>query len=230
MGSNYSAKYNVDIVMCIDATASMGPLLKLVKANALSFYQDFINEMSKKDKRPNQVRVRVIAFRDYLADGKDAMLLSPFFNLPEQSAEFEQLVKSIQPKGGGDDPEDGLEALGYAIRSKWDRTEGVKHRHVIVIWSDDATHDLGFGRGAENYPSKMARDFSELSAWWGVGQSGDAVMDRTFKRLLIYAPPKESWTTIAETWDNTLLFPSEAAKGLDEVTYNQILDAIAQSI
>ena len=94
MGSNYSAKYNVDIVMCIDATASMVPLLKLVKANALSFYQDFINEMSKKDKRPNQVRVRVIAFRDYLADGKDAMLLSPFFNLPEQSAEFEQLAET----------------------------------------------------------------------------------------------------------------------------------------
>lgn len=229
MGSNYGGKYDVDIVMCIDATGSMGPLIKMVKANALSFYNDFTTRLAEKNKNVNEVRVRVIAFRDYLADGEKAMLTSDFFKLPEQTAEFEALVNSIEPMGGGDDPEDGLEALGYAIKSKWNKSEG-KKRHVIVLWTDDATHDLGFGRRAPNYPAKMAKDFNELSEWWGVGQNPNSVMDRKSKRLLIYAPPKESWTTIASTWDNALIFPSAAGQGLDGKTFSEILDAICGSI
>ena len=77
MGSNYGGKYDVDIVMCIDATGSMGPLIKMVKANALSFYNDFTTRLAEKNKNVNEVRVRVIAFRDYLADGEKAMLTSP---------------------------------------------------------------------------------------------------------------------------------------------------------
>lgn len=229
MGSNYSSKYDVDIVMCIDATGSMGPLINMVKDNALSFYTDLTTKLAEKDKRVNELRVRVIAFRDYLADGDRAMLMSDFFKLPEQSAQFEALVKSIDPDGGGDDPEDGLEALGYAIKSKWNKGEG-KKRHVIVVWTDDATHALGFGASASNYPRKMAKNFNELSEWWGVGQSANGVMDRKSKRLLIYAPPKEYWTTIASTWDNALLFPSAAGQGLDDRTFAEILDAICGSV
>ena len=229
MGNNYGGKYNVDIVMCIDATGSMGPLIKMVKANALSFYNDFTTRLAEKDKNVNEVRVRVIAFRDYLADGEKAMLMSDFFKLPEQTAQFEALVNGIEPMGGGDNPEDGLEALAYAIKSKWNKSEG-KKRHVIVVWTDDATHDLGFGKKALNYPAKMAKDFNELSEWWGVGQSPNGVMDRKSKRLLIYAPPKESWTTIASTWDNALLFPSAAGQGLDDKTFSEILDAICGSV
>ena len=166
MGSNFGAKYNVDICMCIDATGSMGPLLDLVKSNALSFYDDLKARMAEKDKHVDELRVRVIAFRDYLADGMEAMLASPFFSLPEQSAEFEALVRGIQPRGGGDDPEDSLEALGYAIKSKWTQG-GDKRRHVIVLWTDDVPHELGFGRAAPNYPTKMAKNFDELTEWWG---------------------------------------------------------------
>ena len=55
-------------------------------------------------------------------------------------------------------------------------------------------------------------------------------MDRLAQRLLIYAPPKEPWTTIAKFWENALLFPSVAGEGLDEFTYAEILDALAASI
>ena len=55
------------------------------------------------------MRIRVIAFRDYLADGDSAMMTTDFFRLPEQSKDFERCVKSIHAKGGGDTPEDGLE-------------------------------------------------------------------------------------------------------------------------
>ena len=229
MGSNFGGKYNVDIVMCIDATGSMGPLIKMVKENALNFQNDFTAKLEEKSKTVNEVRVKVIAFRDYLADGEKAILMSDFLTLPDQSAQFNAMVNGIEPTGGGDDPEDGLEALAYAIKSKWNKGEG-KKRHVIVVWTDDATHDLGFGKSAPNYPAKMAKDFNELSEWWGVGQTPNAVMDRKSKRLVIYAPPKESWMTIASTWDNAILVPSAAGNGLDEKTYEEILEVICGSV
>lgn len=228
MGSNYSLKYNVDIAMCIDATGSMGSLLDTVKANALSFYSDLTNAMAKKGKHIDELRVRVIAFRDYLADGDNAMLATSFFSLPGEAPAFEELVKSIEPFGGGDDPEDGLEALAYAISSKW-KTGGNKRRHIIIVWSDDATHALGFGAKAENYPQKMAKDFDELTEWWG-DSSQPGRMDNSAKRLLIYAPEKKYWNTISDSWDNVLHFPSEAGKGLQELEYSDILNAIANSI
>ena len=95
MGSNYSLKYNVDIVMCIDATGSMNGILDTVKCNALNFYGDLINSMRKKGKQVNELRIKVIAFRDYIADGEEAMLATDFFQMPEEQADFRNLVSKI---------------------------------------------------------------------------------------------------------------------------------------
>lgn len=59
--------------MCIDATGSMNGILDTVKSNALNFYGDLINSMRKKGKQVNDLRIKVIAFRDYVADGENAM-------------------------------------------------------------------------------------------------------------------------------------------------------------
>ena len=75
------------------------------------------------------------------------MLTTRFFNLPEEADLLKNLIGQITAMGGGDDPEDGLEALAFAMRSDWDK-EGMKKRHVIVVWSDAATHPLGYGREA----------------------------------------------------------------------------------
>ena len=101
MGENYLFKYNVDMVFCIDATASMRPVINTVKNNALNFYHDVTAAMERKGKHINEMRIRVIAFRDYLADGDSAMMTTDFFRLPEQSKDFERCVKSIHAKGGG---------------------------------------------------------------------------------------------------------------------------------
>lgn len=228
MASNYGSKYCVDIVMCIDATGSMGSLINTVKAHALSFYADLIKAAAAKGKVIYDVRVKVIVFRDYVADGENAMLATNFFNLPEQNEEFRNCVSGIEPFGGGDEPEDGLEALAYAIKSKWTK-ESAKRRHIIIVWSDDATHPLGFGSEAPNYPQRMAQDFDELTEWWG-DPSMPGLMDNSAKRLLIYAPDKPYWSTISNTWDNVIHFPSEAGNGLEGLEYKEILDAILSSI
>ena len=141
MASNYKLTYNVDIVFCIDCTESMDNILNIVKNRALSFYSDVQATMKDKGKEIDQLRVRVVAFRDYMAYDEEKrkkthcnepMLITNFFALPEEAHKLEVSVKSLQPIGGGDDPEDGLEALAYAIRSDW-TTKGSKDRHIIVL-------------------------------------------------------------------------------------------------
>ncbi len=228
MASNFKLTYNVDMVFCIDCTGSMDNIIDIVKNNALNFYQDVTQAMEVKSKHIDQLRVRVVAFRDYLADGKDAMLVTDFFKLPEQAVDFEKCVRSLKADGGGDDPEDGLEALAYAIKSKWD-TEGMKKRQVIVVWTDESTHKLGFGSSSEYYPKGMSRDLNELSAWWGAGQY-TGFMDNNAKRLVLYAPDAPDWNIVSRNWDNVLHFPSQAGNGLKELEYNQIIDVIANTI
>ena len=228
MAGNYKMTYGVDLVFCIDATMSMYPILETVKNNALNFYQDFERVMEAKHKRVSEMRVRVVAFRDYLADKDQAMMVTNFFDLPAQTADFHACVRSIEANGGGDDPEDGLEALAYAIKSDWSKT-AMKRRHVIVVWSDDSTHDLGFGRAAQNYPRSMARDFNELTEWWG-SKSNPGLMDESAKRLILFTPDAPHWSTIRDNWNNVIQYESATGGGGDEFEYEQILSAICNSI
>ena len=228
MGSNYKVTYGVDLVFCIDVTMSMAHILDTVKQNALRLYEDFQNIMEKKHKTVSDLRIRIVAFRDYYYDRDQAMLVTDFFEFPRQAEDFRACLASIEPMGGGDDPEDGLEALAYAMKSKWN-TESKKRRHVIVVWSDEGTHDLGFGNSVPNYPSNMAKDFDELTRWWG-SKSSPGIMDESAKRLIIFAPAKKSWSTITDNWNNVIQYESEAGNGLSGCDYKQILSAIGNSI
>src|SRR5262245_17789136 len=97
-------KYAVDIVFCIDSTGSMGGIIRLVKEAALRFHDDLAAAMEEKSKVIDTLRVRVISFRDYWADGDAAMEQSPFFELPGERESFAAFVKKIKADGGGDEP------------------------------------------------------------------------------------------------------------------------------
>jgi len=231
MGANRPNRlsYEVDLAFCIDATSSMEPILDQVKNNALNFYQDFQASMTEKGKSVSRLRIRLIAFRDYYFDGDKSMLVTGFFNLPEQAREFEACIKSIVPDGGDDDYEDGLEALAYAIKSDWCNGPG-KKRHVIVAWSDEGTHPLGNVMNASNYPAGMAKDFNELTQWWGT-KAAPGFIDENAKRLLMFTPDKPGWNVIRENWNNVIhVITDDNDTGLTQVEYKTILDAICNSI
>jgi hypothetical protein len=91
MAAPRALSYAVDIVFCIDVTGSMSPIIDQVKANALRFYDDVQSNLTAKGKNVDQLRVRVIAFRDFVADGAAALAESPFFTLPGERASFQTL-------------------------------------------------------------------------------------------------------------------------------------------
>lgn len=217
--------YNVDIVFCIDATESMDNVIHIVKRNAINLYSDVMNVMAKKGKIISKIRLKVIIFRDYLADGDEAMMMTDFFDLPGDAEDFKECVDSIVAEGGGDDPEDGLEALAYAIDSDWNRS-GMKKRHVIAVWSDAETHPIGYGRSFENYPEGMVSSFRELTDCW----NRQDLIDQGAKRLLLFTPDLPYWKQISENWDNVIHYPSIAGDGLKDITYNQIINSISNTI
>lgn len=221
--------YTVDMVFCIDATGSMEDLtgkqqriINMVKQNALNFYEDLGKKMQEKNKSLAQLRVRVIIFRDYLADGANAMKATDFYLLPQQAADFEECIRGINADGGGDIPEDGLEALAYAMKSKW-TTFGDRKRQVIVVWTDAGTHELGFAKESPYYPKGMPTNLAELEDWW------DA-MDNYAKRMIIYAPNTNYWNYISENWDKVYHINSVAGDGMSEHEYGDILNVIANTI
>jgi hypothetical protein len=228
---NSNLKYAVDIVMCIDSTGSMGPTLKHVKESALSFHERLNSVMAEKGKAISQLRLRAIAFRDFGHRAEDAIQQTGFLTFPAQAAEFETFVNALEPTGGGDIPESGLEALALAVQSPWE--SGLdRRRHVIVLFTDAPAHHLGdpTQTRASTYPSSVPRSMDDLFEQWGYAQSQLARMENSAKRLLIFAPEASPWTEISEDWNNTLFFPSQAGDGLEEWEMDEIINTIANSL
>lgn len=226
--SNQGLKYNVDIVLCIDVTGSMHGILDTVKSRALKFYPDLVAALEEKDKNIENLRIKVIAFRDFYADGADALSQSEFIDMESDAEKFNTLIHELEPTGGGDEPENGLEALALAMKSDWVR-DGDRQRHIVVVWSDASTHPLEKELSSKptNYPIDMPKDFNDLTDWWE-GQTYMA--NSSAKRLIVFAPDSNAWTDIATHWEYTVHHISKAGEGLKEVEYKTILSAIVNSI
>ena len=218
-------KYAVDLIICIDATGSMTPVIDLVKSNALGFYKEIENRMKERQKNVDQLRAKVIVFRDYWADKPDeVMVSSDFFDLREQSSEYADFVSLIYAKGGGDEPENGLEALAIALNSDWEkRSEFPKQRHIVAFYTDASAHSLEKEPKPSHYPNDIPKNFDELTDLW-------SEMSDSGKRLLLFAPEATPWTMIASSWEQTIHYPSKAGEGLKEFENEEILAAIINSI
>ena len=232
----------VDIVFCIDVTASMAPIINTVKNLTLDLYDDLIKNMREKNNRiVKQLRVKVIAFRDYYCDGAYAMEESKFFTLPKQKTEFRNFVAALEAKGGGDEPENALEAMALAMKSDWVRVTNPnteKARNVVVIFTDASAHPLEKSADgvSEYYPADMLKNYNELyEAWCGQGSCMDNresyTMDKMAERLVIFAPEDAyPWSDMAEEIDYAAVVPISAAKGGAELGRDTIIATISGSM
>jgi hypothetical protein len=219
-------RYDVDLVLCIDTTGSMGDILDRVKERAVRLHEDLTRAMAAKDKGVDQLRIRVVAFGDYSYDGDNSMRESSFFVLPAQAGELESFVRGLTLVSGGDAPESGQEALAFAMRSPW-AMSGDKNRQVIVVWSDASTHELQRAAGQPNYPAWMPANLSELTDWWE-GQT--PLVDAYAKRLLLFTPDGAGWSEIAANWEQVVHVQTRAGEGLHDQDYDGVLATIAESV
>ena len=231
--------YKVDIVMCIDITGSMQDCIDTVKNRALQFWPDLKEDLAAASKNVSDVRVKVIGFRDFEADGDAALEVSRYFNLSDQGSsdpeDYRAFVNGLVADGGGDEPENSLEALSLAIQSDWVQT-GDKRRHVIVMFTDASAHKLeDANRANPNYPDNMPESLEELADIWMApsgGQQGGSKtkLKQPAKRLIVFGPEVYPWPEIYESWDQVVYNPSKAGTGLDDVSYEDIINAIVGSV
>ncbi|RCG32667.1 VWA domain-containing protein [Sphaerisporangium album] len=224
-------RYAVDIVLCIDVTESMSPVLDTVKESALSFHERLEAVMTRAGKAISQLRLKVIGFRDFADRAEDAIEESDFFLFPGQAGEFERFMRRLEATGGGDFPESGLEALALAINAPWEKGLD-RRRHVIVLFTDAPAHPIGMpeAMAAHTYPMHLPRTMDELFEEWGYASSATAVMEHSAKRLVLFAPDVEPWTSITDEWSLTMQFPSKAGEGLQDVEMDEIINTIVHSL
>lgn len=223
---NIQGEYCVDIVMCIDATRSMEPIIDEVKRNALSLYESFLDGMELENKSVSALRVKIIAFRDYICDAQP-MVESPFFDLPDQARQLETFLDGIEAIGGGDDPECAFEAIATAMGSDW-TTDGQKRRHVVVVFSDAPAVELGERAECPNYPRNLPKTMRELSAWWeGSSQTRRSAYQPLAGRLVAFVPRDPSWTQL-ESW-NRFTSAYTSGRGCNELDMMTIIDTIVGS-
>ncbi len=220
-------EYCVDIVMCIDATGSMSPIIEEVKANALSFYERFIDAMEENDKEVEELRIKVIAFRDFGCDSKP-IEESQFFTLPADNESFRAFVGGSRAEGGGDTPENALEAVALALKSDW-TTSGAKRRHAILVFSDAPALPLGARSSSASYPAGMPADIAELGAWWeGTSQTLGSTYQAKAGRLIAFVPNSEPWTEL-QAWNRYWPAFSPAGTGLNDVDIQSAIDLMVGS-
>lgn len=194
---NVDLSRNIDIIMCVDATSSMIPVIEDMKTNAFSFRQLFSKTMEEVYPPTywDQLRVKVIVFRGSRAES-ESIAESKFFVLDEEAEAFREFVKGIRVIEDGAGSENSLAALALAMQSDWVRTGAVR-RHVIIMYTD--TPDLPLSLPVEQpgyHVDNMPENLNEIRKIW------DEKMEKRAKRMLIFAPECESLSDMID-WPNT---------------------------
>ncbi|MBQ9695232.1 MAG: VWA domain-containing protein [Oscillospiraceae bacterium] len=249
-------KYNVDIVFVVDATGSMGNLINTIKKMIPDFYRETVRSLAEKNKHVDVLRVKVIFFRDFLEYQKDRcapLMETDFYILSDryndQSGQLSRSIASIEAIGGGDIPEDGLEALAVAMQSDWCKPmDNHKRRHIIVLFTDAPTHEIGYGRACELYPKDMPADFGELTYMWGNPVRHPGTMEYQAKRLILFAPEMdklpeddgwkrivrgrraEDGSLVEKPWENLDLIQIRPSDEFRDVDFSRILNRIVNSV
>ena len=215
---------HVDIVLCIDVTGSMSPLIENVKNQAKNFYSVLTRQLSERSRPVEELRIKVITFKDYAADGSEAIQESKFFDIPAQQSEYESFISDIEAAGGGDAPENAYEALALAFKSQWTR-KSRKVRHITVLFTDAPALPLSANRTYPGYPEDMPENIEELKLLWNQDASPQAVygLRRNAHRLALYVPNDPSWESFTDNWHKTLINYIKADEGGKDINMDSLM-------
>src|SRR5215831_186228 len=124
----------VDIVFVMDVTESMQPYIDAVKQNIISFAQELA--ANNRD-----YRLGLVTFEDYVIS-KYPDCNCPYRNsMTSNVHQFIDWVSGLHAGGGGDIPEDQLDALAYAASFPFrPEAEG-----IIILVTDAPPHHAGDG-------------------------------------------------------------------------------------
>src|SRR5712692_7990694 len=124
----------VDIVFVMDVTESMQPYIDAVKQNVIAFAQDL--QSNSRD-----YRLGLVTFEDYVISKYPDCNCAYRSTMTSDVKQFTDWVGSLHAGGGGDIPEDQLDALAYASTFPF-RPEA---QGILILISDAPNHHAGDG-------------------------------------------------------------------------------------
>lgn len=194
-------EYAIDVVFCLDVTAGATCLLEQFQDQWEALVEGIRTTIENNKGPVRTIRVRVITFRDFLAD-REPIYETEFFELPRNRDDFLTRIQSFEAKGGGDTPENAYEALALALKSEWTQADCFR-RHVIFMITDAPALELQeiLRRDCPQYPYGMPKDLEELTSWY---HQGTGTLDLRGRRLILFAPEDDTWEIISQTWDYCL--------------------------
>jgi FHA domain/von Willebrand factor type A domain len=148
----------VDIVFVLDVTESMQPYIDAVKQNVIAFAQDL--QSNSRD-----YRLGLVTFEDYVVSAYPDCNCAYRNSFTSDVKQFTDWVGTLHAGGGGDIPEDQLDALAYAAKFPFrPEAEG-----IIIIVTDAPPHHDGDG----------SADSAHDQAFWDHHTRGQQVTDLT---------------------------------------------------
>ncbi len=152
----------VDIVFVMDVTESMQPYIDAVKQNVIAFAQDL--QSNSRD-----YRLGLVTFEDYVISKYPDCNCAYRNTMTSDVKQFTDWVGSLHAGGGGDIPEDQLDALSYASTFPFrPEAEG-----IIIIVTDAPPHHDGDG----------SADSAHDQAFWDHHTHGVQVTDLTGSKV-----------------------------------------------
>lgn len=200
-----SISRDVDLALITDATGSMASTLTAVQTNMKDFTSDLTNELETRGITPGVVRIKFLFFRDYIFDNHQtwvdhkmplqlgleaygALYSSDFYTLPGDALSMESYIDYFQPGGGGDTPENGLEAIWHAIDDN-DWKSGSDTVRAMVLWTDAPNSSIGDVNdeflGPDSFYSDITTDPTYLG-WDQIIGSDFVAMDLSAREEYMY--------------------------------------------
>jgi hypothetical protein len=170
----------VDIVFVLDVTESMQPYIDAVKQNVIAFAQDLASNN-------RDYRLGLVTFEDYVVSKEKDCNCPYSYTMTSNVKEFTDWVGGLHAGGGGDIPEDQLDALAYAASFPFrPEAEG-----IVIIVTDAPPHHEGDGSAFtqhdqaywDHHPNKNA-DVTDLT-----GDKVAALMKKNGLTLYAVVPP-----------------------------------------
>jgi FHA domain/Integrin beta chain VWA domain len=168
----------VDIVFVMDVTQSMQPYIDAIKKNMITFANDLA--ANNRD-----YRLGLVTFEDYVVSKYSDCNCPYRYKMTSNVGEFINWVGSLHASGGGDIPEDPLDALAYASTFPF-RPEA---QAILILITDAPCHVKG--DGPDRLGDQAYRDHKNPNAdvTDQTGASIAAMLKKQGLTLYAVAPP-----------------------------------------
>jgi Mg-chelatase subunit ChlD len=169
----------VDIVFVLDITESMQPYIDAVKQNMINFAQDLAQNH-------RDYRLGLVTFEDYVVSAYPDCNCPYSKTMTPDVQKFTDWVGTLHAGGGGDIPEDPLDALAYAATLPF-RPDA---QGIIIMITDAPPHVAGDGpdrTGDTGYRLHHADPSADVTEQ--TGASVAAKLDKNGLTLYAVAPP-----------------------------------------